>query len=146
MPEASRFTTERHPLLLFYDGECSFCNRWVGKVKKADHAHRMRYGQKQGRTFQQVAAAHPEVVSVESVVLVQRLHDGTERCLVRSRAVRETIRGLPEFRGFEIILIIFPTFLADIGYHIFSKLRALLFGRWHHIRSPIEEDQELYVE
>jgi predicted DCC family thiol-disulfide oxidoreductase YuxK len=132
--EKERFTTERHPFLLFYDGDCAFCNRWVSRVKDADHQRRMRYGVKQGRTFQQVAQAHPE------------LADGGEDFLVRSAAIREVIKGLPEFRFFERVLQIVPTPISDFGYCIFSKLRAPLFGKWHECRVPIEADRELYVE
>jgi predicted DCC family thiol-disulfide oxidoreductase YuxK len=146
IPEQTRFTTEKHPFLLFYDGECAFCNRWVAKVKDADHERRMRYGVKQGRTFQEVVKAHPELANVESVVVVKRRADGGEDFLVRSAAIREVIKGLPQFRFFEIVLQICPTFLSDIGYRIFSKLRAPLFGKWHHCRVPIEADRELYVE
>jgi predicted DCC family thiol-disulfide oxidoreductase YuxK len=139
------FTTEQHPLLLFIDGECAFCNRWAYRVKQADHAHRIRFGAKQGQTFQQIAQAHPELAQVESVVVVKRRADGGEDYFVRSRAVREVIAGLPEFRFFEIVLTIFPAFLSDIGYRIFAKLRSVLFGKWHHCRLPLEEDKELYV-
>jgi predicted DCC family thiol-disulfide oxidoreductase YuxK len=140
-------TSERFPLLLFFDGECSFCNRWVNKVKLADHQHRMRYGVKQGKTFQHLLQSHPELANVESVVLVERRADGEgENFLVRSAAIREVIKGLPEFRVFEIVLRIFPDFISDIGYRIFSKLRTPLFGKWHHCRVPLEQDKELYVE
>jgi predicted DCC family thiol-disulfide oxidoreductase YuxK len=106
----------------------------------------MRYGVKQGRTFQEIVKTHPEVANVESVVLIERRADGGEDFLVRSAAIREVIKGLPEFRFFEIVLQICPTFLSDIGYRIFSKLRTPLFGKWHHCRVPIEADRELYVE
>ena len=139
-------TTERHPLLLFFDGECAFCNRWVNKVKLADHQHRMRYGTKQGRTFQQLLQTHPELANVESVVLVKRRADGGEDFLVRSPAIREVMKGLPKFRLFEIVLQIIPTPISDLGYRIFSKLRTPLLGKWHHCRIPLEQDKELYVE
>ena len=142
----TRLTTERHPLLLFYDGECAFCNRWVNKVKEADHQRRMRYGTKQGQTFQRVVQAHPEFARVDSIVLVKRRADGGEDFLVRSEAIREVIKGLPRFRFFEIVLAIFPTPISNLGYRIFSKLRTPLFGKWHHCRVPIEADKELYVE
>ena len=146
-PKTVGLTSERHPLLLFFDGECAFCNRWVNRVKEADHAHRMRYGAKQGRTFQQLAQAHPELANIESVVLVKRRADGEgEDFLVRSPAVREVIKDLPEFRVFELVLRIVPTPISNLGYRIFSKLRTALFGRWHHCRIPLEQDRELYVE
>jgi predicted DCC family thiol-disulfide oxidoreductase YuxK len=145
-PTTTGLTSERHPLLLFFDGECSFCNRWVNRVREADHQHRMRFGTKQGRTFQQLAQVHPELANVESVVLVKRHADGTEEFLVRSPAIREVIAGLPEFRLFELVLHIVPTPISNLGYRIFSKLRTLLFGKWHSCRVPLEKDRELYVD
>ena len=146
-PTQVGLTSERHPLLLFYDGECAFCNRWVNRVRLADHQHRMRYGTLQGRTFQQIAQAHPELANVDSVVLVKRRADGEgENLLIRSAAIREVIAGLPEFRLFEFFLRFIPAPICDLGYRIFSKLRAPLFGKWHECRKPIEEDKELYVE
>jgi predicted DCC family thiol-disulfide oxidoreductase YuxK len=145
-PKQDALTSERHPLLLFFDGDCAFCNRWVNRVKIADHPHRMRYGAKQGRTFQQLAQAHPELANVDSVVLVKRRADGGQDFLVRSAAILEVIRGLPEFRLFELLLRIVPAPASNLGYRIFSKLRTPLFGKWHHCRAPLEKDKELYVE
>ncbi|HEV3271872.1 MAG TPA: DCC1-like thiol-disulfide oxidoreductase family protein [Candidatus Methylacidiphilales bacterium] len=139
-------TTERHPLLLFFDGECAFCNRWVNRVRLADHQHRMRFGAKQGRTFQQLAQAHPELINVESVVLVKRRADGGEDLLVRAPAIREVIAGLPEFRFFAFLLRILPAPICNLGYRVFAKLRTPLFGKWHHCRVPLEQEKELYVE
>lgn len=142
----STLTSERFPMLLFFDGECAFCNRWVNRVKEADHAHRIRFGTKQGKTFQLLAQTHPEVRNVESVVLLSRQPDGEDDILVRSPAIRRVIAGLPEFRFFSLMLAIFPTFVSDIGYRIFSKLRAPLFGKWSHCRVPLEQDKLLYVD
>jgi predicted DCC family thiol-disulfide oxidoreductase YuxK len=145
-PAPEPLITERFPMLLFFDGECAFCNRWVAKVKDADHARRIRYAIKQGHTFQRVLAEHPEVNKVDSVVLLSRRDDGSVEITVRSRAIRKVIAGLPEFWFFRLMLAIFPAFLADIGYRIFSKLRAPLFGKWAHCRRPIEQDKELYLD
>jgi predicted DCC family thiol-disulfide oxidoreductase YuxK len=145
-PGQENLTSARHPMLLFFDGECAFCNRWVSRVKDADLQRRIRYGAKQGKTFQRVAQAHPEFVGVESVVLVSRRPDGGEDFLLRSAAIRKVIAGLPKFRFFELVLKICPTFLSDLGYRLFSKMRTLLFSRWAHCRVPIEQDRELYVD
>jgi len=139
-------TSERFPMLLFFDGECAFCDRWVARIKEADHARRIRYGTKQGLTFQQVRLAHPETAYVESVVLLARRPGGTEEILVRSRAVRRLLAGLPGFGFFRLMLAIFPAPLSDVGYRIFSKLRLRLFGKLTHCRVPTEQDRELYVE
>jgi predicted DCC family thiol-disulfide oxidoreductase YuxK len=142
----SDLTTAAHPLLLFFDGECAFCNRWVARVKDADTPRRTRFATKQGPTFQRVAEAHPELAKIDSVVLVARDPDGHEEFLVRSSAVRRLIRGLPRFRFFTWVLNLVPAPLSDLGYRIFARLRSRLFGKWHHCRVPLEEDRELYLD
>lgn len=141
------FTTERYPLLLFYDGDCSFCARWVDRVKKADAAmRRMRYGQQQGKTFQRVKQLHPELANIESVVLLKRRPDGGEDLFLRSEAIHEAIRGLPDFKLFDAVLNTVPKSMAELGYKFIARARGLLFGAWHECRPAIENDRELYVE
>jgi predicted DCC family thiol-disulfide oxidoreductase YuxK len=132
-------TTPAHPLLLFYDGECSFCARWVARVMKADTAHRARFATRQGRTFQRVARLYPEGQKAESVVLVKRRADGREDFFVRSTAIRKLIDGLPGFRFFAFILHVVPTPISDLGYAILAHLREPLFGKWADCRPPIEK-------
>jgi predicted DCC family thiol-disulfide oxidoreductase YuxK len=139
-------TSDAHPLLLFFDGECAFCNRWVARVKDADVQRRTRFATKQGPTFQRVAQVHPEVRNVESVVLVARRPDGREEFLVRNSAIRRLLTGLPRFKLFAWVLHLTPAPLSDLGYWIFSKLRTRLFGKWRHCRVPLEEDRELFLD
>jgi predicted DCC family thiol-disulfide oxidoreductase YuxK len=145
-PGQEPLTSAEHPLLLFFDGECNFCNKWVNRVRDADQAHRIRFGTKQGKTFQRVAKAHPEFVKIDSVVLVRRHPDGREDLLVRSAAVKAVIEGLSDFKLFELALKIFPTVISDIGYRIFSKLRMPLFGRMISCRVPNAEERKLFVD
>ncbi len=141
-----KFTSARYPLLIFYDGDCSFCNRWVARVRAADQARRIRYGSQQGRTFARVIGLHPELGKGDTVVVIARQGDGSEQFLVRSLAIRTVIDGLPGFRFFDRLLHILPLPISDLGYRFISKMRGVLFGPWHGQREPIEEDQELYVE
>ena len=140
------FTTERYPYRLFYDGECSFCARWVERITKADPTHRLRYSQQQGPTFAQVIQAHPELADINSVVLVKRRPDGGEDVFTKSTAIREAIAGLPKYRFLQILLNILPRPVADLGYNFFATYRGTLVARWHRLRPRIEDDKELYVE
>jgi len=146
MSASDPVTSERFPLLLFFDGECVFCNRWVNRVRDADQGRRIRFGTKQGTTFAQLAQSHPELAKVESLVLAIRRPDGGEDFLVRSAAVRELIKGLPGFGFWSALLTFFPTFLANIGYCIFAKLRTPLFGREESCRVPKASERMLFVE
>ena len=143
-PEA--FTSERYPLLIFYDGDCSFCNRWVARVRDADSTRHIRYGIQQGQTFARVAQLHPPLARGDSVVVVARQSDGSEKFLTRSLAIRTAIDGLPGFRFFDWFLHVIPLPVCDLGYIFISKTRGLLFGPWHGCRVPIEQDRELFVD
>ena len=132
-------TTRDHPLLLFFDGDCSFCARWVERVMKADTAHRTRISTLQGKAFQRVLALHPWLGKVDSVVLVKRRPDGGEPVFVRSTAIRKLIDGLTGFRFFAFVLHVVPKPISDLGYWIFSKLREPLFGKWHNCRPELEK-------
>ena len=139
-------TTPEHPLLLFFDGDCAFCTRWVVRVKAADKTHRTRFAKNEGATFLRVAQQHPKLAKIESVVLVKRRPDGKEDFFVRSTAIRKLIDGLPGFQIFFWMLNLVPTPISDLGYRIFSKLRTPLFGKWHEDRPPIENDRELFLD
>ena len=139
-------TTERHPLALFFDGECCFCNRWVGRLMKVDTERRTRFGAKQGATFQSVVAAHPEVANVRSIVLVRRDADGGEEVLTRSAAVRATINGLPAYRFPSAILRLVPRPIADCGSGIFSRYRKVIFGSQNICDIVKPEDRELFLD
>lgn len=113
---------------------------------RADAGHRTRFGAKQGRTFQQLAAEHPQIAKVESIVLFLRGADGGERMLVRSAAVQAAIDGLPGYGFFTTVLRLTPRPLSDLGYAIFSKLRKFIFGSQDicHVVKP--EERELFLD
>lgn len=139
-------TTPQHPHALFFDGECCFCNRWVGRLMLADGGRRTRFGAKQGAMFQRFAAARPEAANVDSIILVQREPDGRERVLTKSAAVREAIRGLPRYALASAILNLTPRPLADFGYGIFSKNRKRIFGSQNVCDVVKPADRELFLD
>ena len=139
-------TTDRHPFALFFDGECCFCNRWVRRLMDADSGRRTRFGVKQGATFRQVVAAHPEVANVASIVLVKRDAAGRDQMLVRSAAVLATIEGLPGYRLAAMVLRLTPRPLADLGYAVFSRFRKVIFGTQNVCDVVKPAERELFLD
>ena len=113
---------------------------------KADTGHRTRFGPKQGATFQQVVAAHPEAANIASIVLVKRDAAGRDQVLVRSAAVLAVIDGLPSYRLATAILRITPRPLSDLGYAIFSKFRKRIFGTQNVCDVVRPAERELFLE
>jgi predicted DCC family thiol-disulfide oxidoreductase YuxK len=140
------FTSEKFPRLLFFDGECVFCNRWVDRVKEADPARLTRFATKQGATFQRVVGNRPELAGIDSIVLAVHRTDGGDDFLVRSAAVRQLMAGLPRFRFFSLILRVVPTPLSDLGYRMFAMVRLSIFGKLDQCRVPLEDERELFLD
>ena len=139
-------TSAEHPKLLFFDGDCSFCTRWVGRVMKADEGHLIRYAWIQGKTYERVLERRPELAKRNTLVLVQRRDAAREDIFTRSTAVRRLIDGLPGFGIFAFVLHIVPTFLSDIGYRFVATFRDVLFGRWAANRPPVEKNRDLFLD
>jgi predicted DCC family thiol-disulfide oxidoreductase YuxK len=139
-------TTARHPYALFFDGECCFCNRWVGRLMRADLGRRTRFGAKQGATFQRFVQAHPKAANVASIVVVRRDPEGREQVLLRSEAVHEAIRGLPRYAFASAVLSLVPRPLADFGYGIFSRFRKVIFGSQNVCDVVKPADLDLFLE
>ena len=146
MSEDAHATTAEHPFALFFDGECCFCNRWVGRLMKADTTHRTRFGAKQGVTFKRLALEHPEVAHVESIVLFLREPDGREKTLIRSAAVLAVIDGLRGYEFAATVLHLVPRPLSDFGYGIFSKMRKSIFGSQNICNVVKPEERELFLD
>ena len=140
------FTSEKFPRLLFFDGECVFCNRWVDRVRDSDRARLTRFATKQGLTFQRVAAMRPDLAKVDSIVLAVHRADGGEDFLVRSAAIRELINGLPRFRILLFFLRLIPTPISDLGYRMFAKVRISIFGKLDQCRIPLESEREFFLD
>jgi predicted DCC family thiol-disulfide oxidoreductase YuxK len=139
-------TTREHPQLLFYDGDCSFCARWIAKVIAADKARRIRFAKLQGRTFEQVLEDHPGLEERNTVVLVQRRSETREDIFVRSTAIRKIVTGLPGFRFFSWILHLVPTPISDLGYRLVALLREPLFGLWADCRPDFEKNRDRFLD
>ncbi len=138
-------TDEARPITIFFDGECSMCNRWVDLVMKNDPAGTIRFGPKQGERFKEVAREFPAVVNVDSVVVVER-EAGQERAFARTEAVYRVMRRLKNYRFLSGLLELIPRSLADLGYRVVSKTRYSIFGKLDTCRLPTKEERFRFLD
>jgi predicted DCC family thiol-disulfide oxidoreductase YuxK len=115
--------------VLLYDGLCGFCDRTVQYVLKRDAGGTMRFAPIQGEYARAVLERHPELRSVDSLILVDEEGSGTDGPLVRTDAVL----GIAHYLGWPWkaaqLLGLVPRFLRDGAYDLFARHRYRLFGR-----------------
>jgi predicted DCC family thiol-disulfide oxidoreductase YuxK len=134
MPEAASSPTSGTDVpgvdpsdLLFYDGTCGLCHRWVRFVVRHDaDSRRFRFAPIGGRTWRATFTDRAGQDLPDSLVL--RTADG--RTLVRGEAVRhigERLGGgcatLARLAG------VLPRWLLDGGYDLVARSRRHLFAR-----------------
>jgi predicted DCC family thiol-disulfide oxidoreductase YuxK len=116
--------------VLYFDGTCGLCNRWVDWLLRADRGGVLRFAPLQGVT----AARHlpPErTAALDTLVLVEegRLH-------VRSEAVLRVARHLgPVWRVITLLRGV-PRPLRDRAYEFVARNRYRWFGRQDTCRVP----------
>ncbi len=117
--------------VLFFDGVCGLCNRFVDFTLTHDRAGRIRFSPLQGETAR-ARLTPADVQSLESVVLVDE--SGVHR---RSSAVVRVLRLLsPGWRIVAGLLWLIPLPLRDFGYKLVAANRYRLFGKKETCRLP----------
>lgn len=128
-----------HPVI-FFDGVCGLCNRWVDFVLARDRAQLFRFSPLQGETAR-VWLQFESEVSLDSIVLVDSL--GEHR---KTDAVARILRGLGGTWGLAgAALAILPRPLRNLGYDLVAKNRYRLFGRKAACRLPTPEERSRFL-
>jgi predicted DCC family thiol-disulfide oxidoreductase YuxK len=126
--------SEAQPLdqpIVFYDGACGLCDRFVQFVLRHDRDGRFRFAPLQGETF---AAYRPRVdaADLSTMVLVDEagLH-------TRSTAALRVVRSLGGLWGpIGRLGLLLPRPLRDLGYRAVARVRHRLFPPPSSCRRP----------
>lgn len=113
--------------LLFYDGTCGLCHRWVLFALRRDpEGTRFRFAPIGGVAWREKIPAPLVETLPDSLVL--RTADG--RTLVRSDAVLHVGERLePGWRAMARLAGLLPRWLLDLGYDGVARVRRRLFRR-----------------
>lgn len=107
--------------LLFFDGVCGLCNRFVDFLVRHDRSRALRYAPLQGET----AATVPDMPrGIDSVVVI---HDG--QLLVRSDAAITALAALGGAWRLSLGLRLIPRPLRDAVYDFIARNRYAWCGR-----------------
>lgn len=110
--------------IIFFDGECGLCDRFVQFVLRHDPGSHFRFAPLQGKTFSAYRAELGRTAE-NTVVLLdeQGFH-------VRSRAAFRVLSRLGwPWSALGRAGRLIPRPLADLGYRLVARLRYWLFGK-----------------
>jgi predicted DCC family thiol-disulfide oxidoreductase YuxK len=132
-------TDAGHPVI-FFDGVCGLCNRFVDFVIRRDRQGVFRLAPLQGETARD-RLAEADVVDLKTVVLVDA--SGTYR---KSTAVLRVLGCLGIFWKIAAALLwVIPRPLRDLGYSWIATNRYAIFGRKETCRLPSAAERERFL-
>jgi predicted DCC family thiol-disulfide oxidoreductase YuxK len=145
--EAKNGEADRPTNVVFFDGVCGLCHRFVDFVLSRDHRGSIRFAPLQGETANRVVSDEWRVASdgtstVKTVVWL----DAGGREFVRSAAVVRVLwllGGLWWWIGWLLWLIPLP--LRDLGYRIVAASRYRLFGKTESCRLPTPAERMRFL-
>jgi predicted DCC family thiol-disulfide oxidoreductase YuxK len=121
--------------IVFFDGYCALCNRFVNLLMRWDKKNIFNYASLQGET-----ACHlfpgGELEKYDSIVFYS---DGQVH--YKSRAILQIINQMGGWWKLFYITKIFPVFIRDFVYDVIAANRYKLFGKLAQCRIPTEQEK-----
>lgn len=122
--------------ILFFDGVCNLCNRFVDFV--VSHKPTFQVASLQGQTSQKLFK--DSKIEVDSIRWIDN-----SQILLKSDAVLVALGHLEGISSLAPFLLIIPSFLRDFVYDIVAKNRYKIFGERSTCRMPLEEEKTLFL-
>jgi predicted DCC family thiol-disulfide oxidoreductase YuxK len=112
--------------ILFYDGDCGLCHRFVLFILKHEQSDLFRFAPLQGKTFKAHFTESEAVEFPDSLILITESGD----VLTLSDAAVYALKTLsPGWRRIGKVIGVFPRPLRDFGYRCVAAIRKQLFKK-----------------
>jgi predicted DCC family thiol-disulfide oxidoreductase YuxK len=127
-------------VLIYYDGLCGLCDRFVQFVLRRDRAARYRFAPLQGSTAQGRVPATLDPRASETVILEEE-----DRFRVRSDAALAILSGLGGAWRLTALLRVIPRPVRDAVYDVVARNRHRWFGRRAECRVPQPHERDRFL-
>jgi predicted DCC family thiol-disulfide oxidoreductase YuxK len=138
---------DRPTNVVFFDGVCGLCNRFVDFVLSRDHRGAIRFAPLQGETAGRVVSGEWRVArGIQEPITTVVWLDSSGREFVRSAAavrVLWRLGGVWWLIGWLLWLI--PLALRDLGYRIIAANRYRWFGKKETCRLPTPAERARFL-
>ena len=129
--------------IVFYDGVCGLCDRWVRFVVKRDRHRTLRFAPLQGETAKTRTDLPAELRTVVFVLLRPGATD--EQIFTRSEAALRLLDHVGGFWRLVSWLRLVPRPLRDAVYDVIARRRYQWFGKFEACRVPPPEWRERFL-
>ena len=126
--------------IVFFDGVCGLCNRFVNFIVRRDKRRLYRFATLQGAF---ASAGLDSELRVDPDTIVYREND---QLYFRSEAVLRIVAGLGGAWKIVNALRIFPRGLRDVVYNFIARHRYRLFGKREKCRIPSPEERSYFLD
>lgn len=129
-----------NPPVVFFDGVCGLCDRYVDFVMREDQAHVYKVSPLQGETARQ--RLDPDLVKdLNTIVLLE-----DNKTWFKSSAVLRTLKGMGGFWALFYVFIFIPEAIRNLVYDLVARYRYNVFGKSETCRLPTPEERELFLD
>lgn len=134
--------------LVFYDGVCGLCDRFVQFLLARDRRGRLRFAPLQGELARrELEAPGQPPADSDSIVVIAGWHSPASRRLIRSRAVLHAVGELgPGWLLLTVVARIVPRRVGDAAYAALARRRYGLFGRLDVCTVPRPEWRDRFLD
>lgn len=126
--------------VIYYDGYCALCDRFVGFVLARDRQARYRYAPLSGETARGRFGESFDLDQPRTVLLEE-----PGKIRVRSDAALAILTGLGGVWRLAAVLRIIPRRLRDALYDHVARKRFEWYGRRDACRTPTASEQERFL-
>lgn len=105
--------------ILFFDGDCGFCNFWVWFIIKRDKSGVFLFSSLQSEAANQLLSTNFLKETFDSIVLLKK-----NSCFVKSSAIIEILQQLPGLWKILWVLKFIPLPFRDFVYDVVAKNRS----------------------
>ena len=123
--------------IIFFDGQCNLCDRFVNFVFKRDLKKQFLYASLQSQTAKQ-HLKREDIESLKSIVFLQK-----GQALKKTLAIQSIMKRL--YPRWAFALSVAPLFLFNIFYNIIAKKRYALFGKKKSLYQPTTEQKKYFL-
>jgi predicted DCC family thiol-disulfide oxidoreductase YuxK len=128
------------PPIVFFDGVCGLCNRFVERTLRADRRHVLRFAPLQGETASMLLPPLPDDAAAWTMVYLDE-----RGAHLRSDAALAIWHRLGGWRRWLALARFVPRFLRDAIYRLVARHRYRWFGRRDVCRVPSADERPWFL-
>ena len=139
-PPPADAIVEQFEKIVFFDGNCGFCDRSVSLLFARDKKHVLRFAPLQGTTAARLLSRE-RLANLNTIVYRRDSRD-----FERSAAVLMILWDMGGLSAWAALLLAVPAPLRDFAYRVFAANRYRWFGRLDACRVPTAAERRYFLD